>query len=34
MFISNDVMDYVVFDPVNSYPLERVGDKQDYLVEY
>lgn len=27
-------MEYVVFDPANSYPLERDGDKSSTLIEY
>jgi hypothetical protein len=34
MFTSTEINQYVVFDPVNSYPMERLGEKANYLLEY
>jgi hypothetical protein len=34
MFLPSDDRDYVVFDAVNSYTMERVGSNSDLLVEY
>ena len=34
MFIPSDILDYVAFDPVNSYTMERAGNNSNILVEY
>ena len=34
MFIPSDILDYVAFDPVNSYTMERTGNNSGILVEY
>jgi len=34
MFVKGEKEEYIVFDAINSYPIERSGDKANYLLEY
>jgi hypothetical protein len=34
MFLPSDLNEYLVFDPVNSYTMERIGNNSNLLVEY
>ena len=34
MFLDGEDLDYVAFDPVNSYTMERTGNNSNVLVEY
>jgi hypothetical protein len=34
MFIPTEKLEYVAFDPVNSYTVERAGSNKGILVEY